>query len=335
MKIDILTLFPEMFAPLKESIVGRAVKSGKVEIVVTDIREYTENKHKKCDDYPFGGGAGMVMMPQPIYSAMNAIDPNREARRIFMSPKGRKFDQSMVKELLKYDRLVFLCGHYEGVDQRAIDLCIDEEISLGDFVLTGGEIPAMAITDCICRYIDGVISGESLTEESISSGLLEYPQYTRPQEFMGLKVPDVLVSGNHKEVEKWRAEQAKALTEEKRPDLAIKYESRHEMKLKPSPFESIKTGDKRVEMRLYDEKRAAFKVGDEIEFTNEETGEKLGVVITKLKRFANFKALYGAYDKKLLGYKGGEEANPEDMTKYYSKRQQKKYGVVAIEIELK
>ncbi len=219
MRIDILTLFPEMFTPLTESIIGRAVKSGKVEIVVTDIRDYTENKHRKCDDYPFGGGAGMVMTPQPVYSAIQAVDPDRKARRIFMSPKGRTFRQSMVKELLSYDRLLLLCGHYEGVDQRVLDLCIDEEISLGDFVLTGGEIPAMAITDSICRYIDGVLATESLTQESFTNDLLEYPQFTRPQNFMGLNVPEVLVSGNHKEVDKWREAEAKKITEKLRPDL--------------------------------------------------------------------------------------------------------------------
>ena len=219
MRIDILTLFPEMFTPLSESIIGRAVKSGKVEIVVNDIRNYTEDKHRKCDDYPFGGGAGMVMTPQPVYSAINAIDPNREARRIFMSPKGRTFRQSMVKELLSYDRLLLLCGHYEGVDQRVLDLCMDEEISLGDFVLTGGEIPAMAITDSICRYIDGVLTSESLTQESFTNDLLEYPQFTRPQNFMGLSVPEVLISGNHKEVDKWRESEAKKITEKLRPDL--------------------------------------------------------------------------------------------------------------------
>ena len=219
MRIDILTLFPEMFTPLTESIIGRAVKSGKVEIVVTDIREYTENKHKKCDDYPFGGGAGMVMTPQPIYSAIQAVDPNHEARRIFMSPKGRTFCQPMVKELLSYDRILLLCGHYEGVDQRVLDLCIDEEISIGDFVLTGGEIPAMAITDSLCRYVGGVISDESLSEESFTGNLLEYPQFTRPQNFMGMQVPEVLVSGNHKEVDKWRRQESIRLTKMLRPDL--------------------------------------------------------------------------------------------------------------------
>ncbi|MBE5742555.1 MAG: tRNA (guanosine(37)-N1)-methyltransferase TrmD [Clostridiales bacterium] len=219
MRIDILTLFPEMFTPLTESIIGRAVKSGKVEIVVTDIRDYTENKHRKCDDYPFGGGAGMVMTPQPIYSAIMAVDPNHEARRIFMSPKGRTFCQPMVKELLSYERILLLCGHYEGVDQRVIDLMIDEEISLGDFVLTGGEIPAMAITDSLCRYVGGVISNESLSEESFTGNLLEYPQFTRPQVFMGLQVPEVLVSGNHKEVDKWRRAEAEKITQKLRPDL--------------------------------------------------------------------------------------------------------------------
>ena len=222
MRIDILTLFPEMFTPLTESIIGRAVKSGKVEIVVTDIRDYTENKHKKCDDYPFGGGAGMVMTPQPVYSAIQAVDPNHEARRIFMSPKGRTFCQPMVKELLSYDRILLLCGHYEGVDQRVIDLCIDEEISLGDFVLTGGEIPAMAITDSLCRYIGGVISDDSLSEESFTGNLLEYPQFTRPQVFMGVSVPEVLVSGNHKEVDKWRRNEAEKMTKQLRPDLLSK-----------------------------------------------------------------------------------------------------------------
>ena len=220
MKIDILTLFPDMFAPLKESVIGRAVNSGKLEIVITDIRDYTADKHKKCDDTPFGGGAGMVMTAQPIASAITAVDPDHKARRIFMSPKGRTFNQKIVTELSKEERLLLLCGHYEGVDQRVIDLFIDEEISLGDFVLTGGEIPAMAITDAVARYIDGVINKDSLLQESFSDGTLEYPQYTKPQEFMGIKVPDVLISGNHGEVDKWRKEQSEKITRERRPDLS-------------------------------------------------------------------------------------------------------------------
>lgn len=219
MRIDILTLFPEMFTPLTESIIGRAQKAGKVEIVITDIRDFTESKHNRCDDYPFGGGAGMVLMVQPIASAIESIDPNHEARRIYMSPKGRTFHQKMIKELLNYDRILLLCGHYEGIDQRVLDLYIDEEISIGDYVLTGGEIPAMAITDAISRYLDGVLATDSLSQESFTDNLLEYPQYTRPQEFKGLKVPDVLVSGNHSEVDKWRKEQAIAITKKCRPDL--------------------------------------------------------------------------------------------------------------------
>ena len=222
MKIDILTLFPEMFTPLKTSIIGRAVDSGKIEINVIDIRDYTLDKHKKCDDTPFGGGAGMVMMPQPIASAIDAIDPEHQARRIFMSPRGRTFNQSIVLEYGKLDRILLLCGHYEGVDQRVLDLYFDEELSIGDFVLTGGEIPAMAVVDAVARYVDGVIKSDSLTQESFASGLLEYPQYTRPQEFMGLKVPEVLTSGHHGNIEKWRMQKSLEITKKNRPDLLEK-----------------------------------------------------------------------------------------------------------------
>ncbi len=224
MKIDILTLFPEMFAPLKTSIIGRAVDSGKLEINVVDIRDYTLDKHKKCDDTPFGGGAGMVMMPQPIASAIQAIDPEHQAKRIFMSPRGRRFNQDIVLEYSKLDRILLLCGHYEGVDQRVIDLFIDEELSIGDYVLTGGEIPAMAVVDAVSRYVDGVINAESLSQESFSSGMLEYPQYTRPQEFMGLKVPEVLTSGHHGKIDEWRMRKSKEITEKNRPDLLEKGE---------------------------------------------------------------------------------------------------------------
>lgn len=219
MKIDILTLFPEMFAPLKTSIIGRAVDSGKLNINVVDIRDYTLDKHNKCDDTPFGGGAGMVMMAQPIASAIEAVDPDHKARRIFMSPRGKTFNQKLVLEYGKEERLLLLCGHYEGVDQRVIDLFIDEELSVGDFVLTGGEIPAMAVVDAVARYVDGVINQESLSQESFASGLLEYPQYTRPQEFMGLKVPEVLTSGHHANIEKWRKEKSLEITKSNRPDL--------------------------------------------------------------------------------------------------------------------
>lgn len=219
MRIDILTLFPEMFSALNESILGRAQKNGKIEINVVNIRDYTEDKHLKCDDYPFGGGAGMVMMPQPIGSAIEAIDPNHEAHRIYLSPKGETLKQQKVFSLISYDRLVLLCGHYEGVDQRVIDLFIDEEISIGDYVLTGGELPAMVLTDCLCRYVDGVISTSSLVDESFSENMLEYPQYTRPKEYKGICVPDVLLTGDHAKVDEWRRQAALRLTKEKRPDL--------------------------------------------------------------------------------------------------------------------
>ena len=222
MKITLLTLFPEMFAPLKESILGRAQAAGKLNISVVNIRDYAENKHSKCDDYPFGGGAGMVMMPQPVGSAIEAVDPDHSARRIYLSPKGETFRQSKVFELLNYEHLVLLCGHYEGIDQRIIDMYIDEEISIGDYVLTGGELPAMVVCDCISRYIDGVISDKSLTDETFGEGGLEYPQYTRPAVYEGLSVPEVLLSGNHAEIDKWRREQSEELTKKLRPDLLNK-----------------------------------------------------------------------------------------------------------------
>ena len=219
MKITVLTLFPEMFAPLYGSIIGRAVDAGKLNIEVVNIRDFAENKHKKCDDYPFGGGAGMVMMPQPIGSAINAVDPDHKAYRIYMSPKGATFTQDKAFGLLKREHLILLCGHYEGVDQRVIDLYIDEEISIGDYVLTGGELPAMVVCDCVARYVDGVISDGSLADETFGENGLEYPQYTRPAEYEGVCVPEVLLSGNHAQIDAWRKEQSEKLTMERRPDL--------------------------------------------------------------------------------------------------------------------
>ncbi len=221
MKIDILTLFPEMFAPLKTSIIGKAVDGGILDIRITDIRQYTLDKHHKCDDYPFGGGAGMVMMPQPIFDAVNAVDPERKSLRIYMSPKGKTLNMPIVKRLAGENRdLLLLCGHYEGVDQRVLDLCFDEEISIGDYVLTGGELPAMVLVDSVARYVDGVLGSESsVKEETFSENTLEYPQYTRPQIFEGIPVPEVLLSGHHANVEKWRKQQSAELTERLRPDL--------------------------------------------------------------------------------------------------------------------
>ena len=224
MKISVMTLFPEIFESyLGESIMKRAIDKDILDVDLYNIRDFSENKHKKVDDYPFGGGAGMVMTPQPIYSTYKKIleDNNIEkARVIYLSPKGKTFDQKMAKSLAKEDNIVFLCGHYEGIDQRIIDLIVTDEISIGDYVLTGGELPALILIDSISRLIPGVLSqNESFEEESFKDNLLEYPHYTRPREFMGMKVPDVLLSGNHKKIEQWRYDESIKITKKRRPDL--------------------------------------------------------------------------------------------------------------------
>ena len=220
MKIDVATLFPEAFDGLKVGIVGKAVAKGLFELNLHNIRDYSTDKHRRCDDYPFGGGAGMLMTPQPLHDCINAVDPERRARRIYLSPKGQTLTQSKVVELSRQEALFFVCGAYEGVDQRVIDLDIDEELSIGDYVLTGGELAAMVAINAISRYIPGVLGSEQSTEEeSFSDGLLEYPQYTRPAVFNGVAVPDVLLSGNHAEVDRWRRAQQLELTRKLRPDL--------------------------------------------------------------------------------------------------------------------
>ena len=220
MRIDILTLFPEMFSALNESILGRAQKQGKVEINVVNIRDYTEDKHLKCDDYPFGGGAGMVMMPQPIGSAIEAVDPRHEARRIYLSPKGETLVQQKVFSLLSYERLVLLCGHYEGIDERVLEEIVTDYVSAGDYVLTGGELPAMMIVDAVSRLIPGVLHNDVSAEfESFQDNLLEYPQYSRPEIWHDRQVPPILLSGHHANVEKWRREQSVIRTAKWRPDL--------------------------------------------------------------------------------------------------------------------
>lgn len=225
MRIDVLTLFPEMFSALDHSILGRATRKGLLDINVVNIRDFSKDKHKKCDDYPFGGGAGMVMMAQPVCDAFDSLGLDGDVTRIYMSPKGRKLTQSLVKELSAYRHLVLLCGHYEGVDQRALDLNIDMEVSIGDYVLTGGELPAMVLIDAVSRYIPDVLGSEQSTvDESFSDNLLEYPQYTRPQNFRGLEVPAVLVSGNHQKVDEWREKLKLEITMKNRPDLLEKKE---------------------------------------------------------------------------------------------------------------
>lgn len=223
MKIDILTLFPEMFSPLKTSLIGKAQEKNLVDIDIIDFREYSAEKHKKVDDYPFGGGAGMLIQAQPIYDAIMA-KKRINSKVVYMSPKGKVLNQEMVERLAKEEHLILLCGHYEGIDERAIELCVDEQISIGDYVLTGGELPAMVLVDSVLRYIPNVLhSSESTDEESFGGGLLEYPQYTHPREFMGLEVPDVLISGNHAKIAKWRDEQRLIETKKYRPDLYRKY----------------------------------------------------------------------------------------------------------------
>lgn len=220
MKIDILTLFPEMFTPLTTSILKRGQDVGAIEINVHNIRDYSLDKHKKCDDYPFGGGAGLVMTAQPIADAIKSIDGFSGAKKIYMSPRGEVLKQKKVVELSKESHLIILCGHYEGVDQRVLDKYIDEEISIGDFILTGGEIPAMALVDSVSRYVDGVLGNtESVEEESFSNGLLEYSQYTHPRVFEGVEVPEVLISGNHPKIAEWRKQNSIEITKLKRPDL--------------------------------------------------------------------------------------------------------------------
>ena len=229
MRFDIMTLFPEFVdGILGESIIGRARKSGAIEVHCHNIRDYSKDKHRRVDDTPYGGGKGMLMMAPPIYDCYSSIieqTPEALKRRVvYMSPAGAAFNQKKAEELAGYDQLIILCGHYEGVDQRIIDEIVDEEISIGDFVLTGGELPACIVTDSVARIVEGVLSDpECHMKESISSGLLEYPQYTRPYDFHGAVVPDVLISGNHAKIDEWRLEQSLEKTKQRRPDLAEKY----------------------------------------------------------------------------------------------------------------
>lgn len=219
MRFDILTLFPEMFGALKSSILGKAIEKELININTINIRDFSKNKHKKVDDTPYGGGAGMVIRPDVVYDAYKSIN-NTNAKVIYLSPQGKKLNQEKVKELSKEEHIILLCGHYEGIDQRVLDKIVTEEISIGDYVLTGGEIPAMVLIDAVSRYVDGVISSESTEEESFSGGnLLEYPQYTRPEVFMEEKVPEVLISGHHENIKKWRRNKSLEITKQKRPEL--------------------------------------------------------------------------------------------------------------------
>ena len=238
MKFDIMTLFPEMVQTvLSESIIGRAIKGGLIEVRCHNIRDFSENKHRNVDDTPFGGGMGMVMAAPPIYNCYKSVSESfaegERTRVIYMSPKGKVLTQEHASRLCAFDRLVILCGHYEGVDQRVIDEIVDEEISIGDYVLTGGELPACILVDCVSRMLDGVLSSpECFENESIAGGLLEYPQYTRPVEFHGVRVPDVLLSGHHAKIDEWRLSESLALTRERRPEMYEAYMAAHPPKVK-------------------------------------------------------------------------------------------------------
>lgn len=219
-----MTLFPDIFnSYMNESIMKRAVDKGSIEVYIYNIRDFSNNKHKKVDDYPFGGGAGMLMTPQPIYDTyMHIVNTHdiKNPRVIYLTPKGKVHSQEIAQDMSISDDIILLCGHYEGIDQRIIDLIVTDEISIGDYVLTGGELPALILIDSISRLIPGVLSqNESFEEESFKDNLLEYPHYTRPREFMGMKVPDVLLSGNHKKIEQWRYDESVKVTKERRPDL--------------------------------------------------------------------------------------------------------------------
>ena len=220
MKIDVLTLFPGMFAgPLDESIIKRARQKGLLDLNIHDLRNWTHDRHRTVDDRPFGGGPGMLLKPEPLFEAIEALS-REKTRVILLSPSGRKFEQSIARELAKAEDLLFVTGHYEGVDERVREVLVDDELSIGDYVLTNGALPAMVVVDAVTRLLPGVLGDdESSHDESFSAGLLEYPQYTRPAEFRGMKVPDMLLSGNHAEIEKWRREQARQRTQQRRPDL--------------------------------------------------------------------------------------------------------------------
>lgn len=222
MKIDILTLFPNSFAPLRESILERASQSGAIQINVIDIREFSLDKHHKCDDYTFGGGEGLLMTPQPLFDCIESVLDD-DAFVVYMSPKGERFTQKIAENLAQKTHLILICGHYEGIDQRVIDTFVDQEISIGDYILTGGELASMVVTDAVCRLLPDVLGNEnSAKNETFSDNLLEFPQYTRPANFRGMKVPEVLLSGNHGEIAKWRRQKSEELTQARRPDLLKK-----------------------------------------------------------------------------------------------------------------
>ena len=241
MKFNVLTLFPEMFSSLNESIIGRSKEKGLIDINLINIRDFSKNKHKKVDDTPYGGGAGMVMEPTVVYDAFKSIK-DKKTKVIYLSPQGKTLNQQKVQDLAKEESITLLCGHYEGIDQRVIDTIVDEEISIGDYVLTGGELPAMVLIDSVSRYVEGVLKEDSVQEESFIDGLLEYPQYTRPEVFLGKRVPEVLLSGHHENIKEWRKNQSIINTYLKRPDLLREIELSDKEQKMLSEYKNLKEG---------------------------------------------------------------------------------------------
>lgn len=262
MDFHVMTLFPNMIMQgLSDSVIGRAVRKGTIGLHTVNIRDYSLDKHKHVDDYPYGGGAGMVMQPEPIYACYQDIvgKMDKKPRVIYMTPQGRVFSQEIAEELSKEESLIFLCGHYEGIDERVLDMIVTDYVSIGDFVLTGGELPAMMIVDATSRLVPGVLgSDESAVYESFYDGLLEYPQYTRPEEFMGKKVPEVLLSGHHKNIEEWRYEQSMQRTQERRPDLYEIYVEAHREELE----KRRRKKEEKERKRLRREQRAKMQTNE-------------------------------------------------------------------------
>lgn len=262
MEFHVMTLFPDMIMQgLSDSVIGRAVRKGTIGLHTVNIRDYSLDKHKHVDDYPYGGGAGMVMQPEPIYACYQDIvgKMDKKPRVIYMTPQGRVFSQEIAEELSKEESLIFLCGHYEGIDERVLEMIVTDYVSIGDFVLTGGELPAMMIVDATSRLVPGVLgSDESAVYESFYDGLLEYPQYTRPEEFMGKKVPEVLLSGHHKNIEEWRYEQSMQRTQERRPDLYEIYVEAHREELE----KRRRKKEEKERKRLRREQRAKMQTNE-------------------------------------------------------------------------
>lgn len=316
MKIDILTLFPEMFDGFKnESIIKRAIESKKVEINTCNFRDFAKNKHKKVDDTPYGGGAGMVLMCQPIYDAVESLKTDK-SKVIMLSPQGKPYTQKKAYELSKEEHLIFICGHYEGFDERISSLC-DEEISIGDYVLTGGELPSMVITDSVVRLLPGVIEEESHEIDSFNENLLDYPTYTKPRNYKGMKVPEVLLSGDHKKIDEWRKEQRLLVTKEKRPDLLRKKMILKKGGMKKSGFKISMDDVKNIKVTEIkeDEKDTLEEKETQKKVTKKETKKETKNTVYKLSLEEKLVAITVFDPKKLEGYKLKGRNKDGDITK--------------------